>query len=218
MNLVLKVVAGLVGVAVLAVGGVAAAAAMKPDRLHVERSATFAAAPADLVPYTADLKLWADWNPWKDYDPAMETTYSEVTAGPGAWYSWKGNDQVGKGKMAVLTVADDKVTHDLEFFEPWQSKAVITFTFTPEGENTRVTWAMDEDQKFGGKVAGLFMDMDAMLGADFEKGLGKLKPLAEETAKTRKDAEAAAAAAAAEAAAAAAAAPIDGSAPAPATP
>jgi len=126
----------------------------------------------------------------------METTYSEVTSGPGAWYSWKGNDQVGKGKMSVLTVADDKVTHDLEFFEPWQSKATITFTFKPEGDNTRVTWAMDEDQKFGAKVAGLFMDMDAMLGADFEKGLGKLKPLAESAATTRVAAEEAAAAAA----------------------
>lgn len=199
-----KVLLGLVGVVGLVVVGVIGAAAMKPDHLHVERQATFAAAPADVVPYTADLKLWAEWNPWKEYDPRMETTYSEVTSGPGAWYSWKGNDQVGKGKMTVLTVAEDKVTHDLEFFEPWQSKATITFAFTPEGDNTRVTWAMDEDQKFGAKVAGLFMDMDAMLGGDFEKGLTKLKPLAEGAAQTRKDGEAAAAAAAV---------PVDGAAP-----
>lgn len=75
---------GLLGVVGLVVVGVMGAAAMKPDRLHVERQATYAATPGDIAPYTSDLKLWAEWNPWKDLDPAMETTYSDVTAGPGA--------------------------------------------------------------------------------------------------------------------------------------
>jgi hypothetical protein len=197
-----KVLLGLVGVVGLVVVGVVGAAAMQPDSLHVERSATIAASPADLGPYTSDLKMWAEWNPWRDMDPSMETTYSDTTAGPGAWYSWSGNEQVGKGKMEVLTVADDKVTHDLEFFEPWQSKATITFSFAADGDSTRVTWAMDENLQFSGKMAGLFMDMDAMLGADFDKGLAKLKPLAEATATARKDAEMAAVAAAEAAAAA----------------
>ncbi len=103
----------------------------------------------------------------------------------GAWYTWHGNDQVGRGRMEVLSIAPDRVVHDLEFFEPWQSKATITFTFTPDGDATRVVWAMDEDQGFGAKMAGLFMDMDAMLGADFQTGLANLAPLAEAAASQR---------------------------------
>lgn len=211
-----NVLLGVVAVLVLLVLGVLGAAAMKPDTLHVERSATMAATPADLVPYVSDLHKWSEWNPWKDYDPAMKTTYSDPAAGVGAWYEWTGNEQVGHGKMAVKSVAEDKVTHDLEFFEPWQSKSVITFAFAADGAGTKVTWSMDEQQQFMGKVMGLFMDMDAMLGADFEKGLKKLQPLAEEASKARVEAEAKAKAEA-EAAAAAALVPAEG-APAPATP
>ncbi len=202
-----KVLLGVGAVLGLTVVGVLGAAAMQPEVMHIERSATFAAAPQDIGPYASDLKLWAEWNPWKDLDPAMAITYHTTTAGPGAWYSWTGNEKVGNGKMTVLTVADDKITHDLEFFEPWQSKSTISFTFAPEGESTKVTWAMDETLPFTGKVMSLFMDMDAMLGADFEKGLTKLKPLAEGAASTRKDGEAASQAAAD---AAAAALPVEG--------
>ena len=83
--------------------------------------------------------------------------------------------------------------------------------FAPEGEGTRVTWSFDEKQGFMSKAAGLFMDMDTMLGGDFEKGLNTLTPLAEADAAQRKEAEAAAEAAAA---AAAAAAVVDPNAPA----
>lgn len=190
-----KLLLGALGAIVVLVLAVLGAAASRPDHLHIERSATFAAAPQDLVPQVSDLEQWSVWNPWKDYDPAMKTTYSDTKAGVGAWYEWWGNDDVGHGKLTVLTVEDTKVTQDLEFFEPWQSKALITFAFTPDGEGTKVTWSMDEDQQFMGKVMGLFMDMDAMLGADFEKGLAKLQPIAEKSAATRKEADAAAAAA-----------------------
>ena len=107
----------------------------------------------------------------------MKMTYSDPASGVGAWYEWTGNDDVGHGKMAVKSIAENQVEHDLEFFSPWQSKSVITFSLTQSGDDTKVSWAMDENQQFMGKVMGVFMDMDAMLGADFDKGLKQLKPL-----------------------------------------
>ncbi|MBM4368313.1 MAG: SRPBCC family protein [Deltaproteobacteria bacterium] len=198
-----KILLGIGAVLGLAVVGVCGAAAMAPDQLHVERSATFAAQPADISPFLTDMKAFADWNPWRDYEPTATLGFSENPSGVGAWYTWKG-EEIGSGKMTVASAAENKVEHDLEFVEPFPSKADVTFSFAPEGEGTKVTWSLDEQQDFMGKLFGVFVNMDEMLGGDFTKGLAKLKPRAEEAAKQRVEAEAKAKAEAeAEAAAAA---------------
>lgn len=197
-------------VLLLAIVGVAGAAAMQPDRVHVERSKFVNADPGDVYPYANDFDRWVKWNPWMDLDPDQKLEYSEKRTGEGAWYSWKG-EKSGAGKMTIAKVVpNQKVEHDLEFKEPFPSNADVTMSFSPEKGGTKVTWAYDAENNFMGKMFGLFVDMDQMLGADFEKGLGKLAPMAEADAKARKEAEAAALAAeqaaAAEAAAQAAAA------------
>lgn len=193
MKKILLILAGVFAAAVL---GVVGATMAQPDTLHIERRVTISASAADIAPYTTDFDLWQKWSPWEKKDPAMKQTYSDPKSGVGAWYAWTGNDEVGHGKMIVLESAPAKVVHDLEFFSPWQSKALITFAFVESGDATTVTWSMDEKPNFTGKMAGLFMDMDATLGADFSTGLSALKPLAEVDAAKRKEAEAAAAAAA----------------------
>lgn len=206
-----KIALGLLGVLVLAVLGVVVAAMGQPDVLTLSRSTVIAATPADVYPLVNDLQEWTRWSPWQDLDPNQKTAYSETTAGVGAWYTWEGNSQVGRGRMTVTaSEADRKVGHRVEFIEPFPSTADTVLLLTPEGEGTKVTWSFESPNSFMGKVFGLFNDMDAMLGADFEKGLARLKPLAEERAKARVEAERAAA----EAAAAQAAAGTEGTAPA----
>lgn len=201
MKTVLKVIGGLIVVVVVGVG---AMAAMQPDVSHVERSVVIAAAPADVFPFANDFDLWMKWNPWSAMDPNEVVTFSESKVGEGAWYEWKG-EKVGAGKMTITSsVPNEKVTEDLVFTEPFASKAAVAFTFAPEGEGTKVTWSYDAENNAMSKVAGVFMDMDTMLGGDFDRGLASLKPLAEEAAAKRKEAEAAAEAAAAAAATAAA--------------
>ena len=199
MKTALKVVGGLVALVVLVV---AVMAAGQPDETHVERSVLVAAAPADVFPFANDFDQWMKWNPWQAMDPDQTVTFSDNRVGPGAWYAWK-SDKVGEGKMSIReSVPNEKVTEELAFTAPMASVATVTFSFAPEGDGTRVTWSFDQPNEGMGKVAGVFMDMDKMLGADFERGLDTLKPLAEDAAKARLAAEEAAAKAAAEAAAA----------------
>ncbi len=200
-----KVLGGVAVVGVLGLGGLAAVVAMQPATTHIERSLLVNAAPADVFPLVNDFRHWVVWNPWQDMDPSQKTTVSEDPIGVGAWYTWEGNDQVGKGKMSIVeSVEPTKIVEQLEFIEPFQSKADITFTFAPEGAGTKVVWAYDAENDFMTKAFGLVMDMDAMLGADFEKGLARLAPAAEKLASERIAAEAAAKAAAEAAAVAAA--------------
>jgi hypothetical protein len=106
--------------------------------------------------------------------------------------------------------AGELVRIKLEFIRPWESTSPTSFTFKPVEGGTQVTWAMEGTHNFMGKAFGLVMDMDAMLGKDFDKGLASMKAVAEAEAKrleeARKVAEAEAAKKAAEEAAAAAAA------------
>lgn len=199
-----KLVQILVGVVAVAVIGLLAAASTQPDTYHVERSATYAAAPADVFPYINDYNRWNTWNPWNDIDPNVKNTYSENPVGVDAWTAWEGNKDVGKGKMTVIESVPDQMTkHSLHFIEPFEDTGTVTFTLAAEGEGTKLTWAMDGDMNLMSKVMCMFNSMDSMLGGSFEKGLETLKPKVEADAVARVEAERLAAEQASAAAAAA---------------
>jgi hypothetical protein len=56
------------------------------------------------------------------------------------------------------------------------------FTFQPDGDETVVTWTMSGKNNFAGKVFGLVVNCDKMIGGQFEKGLAQMKSLVEATA------------------------------------
>jgi hypothetical protein len=159
---------------------------MRPSTYRVERSITVAA-PADL-PFglVNDFHRWKYWSPWDALDRNMKKTFDGPYAGPGAIYSWSGNEQAGQGTMTLLESKPYESIHiQLEFLKPWPSKNTITFTFQPVAEGVTVRWAMDGNHDFMGKAFSLFMDMDGMIGKDFEKGLATIKSLTETEAKNR---------------------------------
>ncbi|HMV66152.1 MAG TPA: SRPBCC family protein, partial [Myxococcota bacterium] len=207
MNIV-KVGAGVVAGAIVLV---LAVAAMQPDHVHIERSKVVKAEPRDVFPYVNDLRQWVMWNPWAEKDPKQKVEFSANSAGVGAWYTWEG-DVTGQGKMSIKASKEpETVQEDLEFIKPFTAKADVAFTLTQADGGTKVTWTYDANADLIAKVFGLFTNMDKMLGGDFEHGLDKLAPMAEEAAKKRQEAEAKRAAeeeAARQAAAAAAAAAL----------
>ncbi len=200
---------------VVLVGGFCAFVATRPSQFKVERSVTTTARAETTFAFVNDLRKWGDWSPWEKMDPSMKKTFGGAEAGVGATYAWQGNDEVGKGQMTITGSEPGKISIKLEFFEPWAATNTTVFTFAPAGDATRVTWSMEGENNFVGKAASLFLDMDGMIGGDFEKGLAALKGLAEAEQKKADEA----AKAEAERAAAAAAAPPSGpeGAPAPAS-
>ena len=155
-------------------------AATRPDTFHVERSASIAAPPAAVYSHVVDFQQWAAWSPWEKLDPEMKREFGGPERAVGATYAWEGNSKVGQGKMTLTeTEPHSKLAVRLEFLEPMASTSVATFALAPEGAGTRVTWSMDGDQNFLAKVMCIFMDMDKMVGGDFEKGLASLKQVSE---------------------------------------
>jgi len=169
----------LLVVGVLIVGAVALVAS-RPSEFTIERSLVMSAPPEVAFAQVNDFKAWAKWSPWSKLDPQMAITYGGPETGVGATYAWKGNKDVGSGKMAILeTKPGELVKINLEFVEPFAATNVTQFLFAKDGEGTKVTWRMEGKNTFMGKAFSLVMDMDKMIGADFEKGLADMKSASE---------------------------------------
>jgi uncharacterized protein YndB with AHSA1/START domain len=113
-------------------------------------------------------------------DPALQRNYSGAATGAGAVYEWKGNSDVGSGRMEIMESSPfSKINIKLDFTEPFAAQNNTEFTLTPEGDATKLTWAMHGPNQFIGKVISIFVDMDNHIGKDFETGLANLKTIAE---------------------------------------
>jgi hypothetical protein len=158
--------------------------ATRPGQMHVERSLPMPVAPQVVHTLLNDFRAWPSWSPWEKLDPEMKRELSGAPQGVGAKYAWSGNDQVGSGNMEIVESKPEQIKIRLEFKEPFAATNITTFALAPApapsgAAGTRVTWAMDGENNFVSKAMGLFMDMDALIGKDFEAGLANLGALAE---------------------------------------
>ena len=174
-------------ISLLAVGiilGLCIVAALKPDSFRVERSIVINAPAEKTFPLMNDLREFTRWSPYEGRDPEMKKTFSTVTAGRGAYYSWDGNKQVGAGRMEITqSIPLQQVIVQLDFSRPFEAHNVVAFGLTPIAGGTRTTWAMEGPMPFISKLMSIFLDFDHMVGKDFEDGLEKLKMLAEKAEK-----------------------------------
>ena len=166
-------------VLVVLIAAVLIYATTKPDTLHVERSASIQAPAEKIRPLIEDFHVWTAWSPYEKRDPALKRTFSGAPRGKGAIYEWDGNSEVGQGRMEILDSNPSQVTIQLDFIKPFEGHNIAEFKITPRGGSTDVTWVMRGPSNYLGKVMSVFIDMDDMIGRDFEAGLGNMKSVAE---------------------------------------
>ena len=162
-------------------------AATRPDTFRVERSTTIAAPPEKVHALINDFGQWQSWSPYEKKDPAMKRIRSGPVAGQGAVYAWEGNGEIGKGRMEIIETTPTSIRIRLDFAEPFEAHNIAEFTLSPKGDSTRVTWAMHGPNNFVGKMIQTVIDMDDMVGKDFEAGLASLKALTERRAALQPD-------------------------------
>jgi hypothetical protein len=142
---------------------------------EVTRTATIPAPAEDIFPLVNSFHEWTRWSPWESVDPGMDRSYSGSDSGAGAKYAWNGNRKAGSGTMEIVDAAEPHTIRiRLEFTKPFRAVNPTTFKFAPAGGGTQVTWTMTGENKGIGKLFAVFMNMDRMVGADFEKGLAAL--------------------------------------------
>ena len=165
---------------VLIVGVFLGVVAMQPADFRVARTATIAAPAPAVFGQVNDFHNWKEWSPWAKLDPASRSTFEGPSAGKGAIFRWAGNAQVGEGSMTITeSRPSDLIRIKIDFLKPFQATNTAEFTFQPDGDQTVVTWSMSGSNGFVAKAFCMFMNMDKMLGGEFEKGLAQMKAVAE---------------------------------------
>jgi len=172
---------GALGCLVLFAGVVLAAASTKPAIFRVERSIVVNAPPERITPHLTDLRKWTTWSPWEKVDPDMKREYSGAESGVGAKYAWDGDNNIGAGQLEVTEATPEKVRFNLDFLRPMECHNTAEFLMAPESDGTKLTWVMQGENTFMGKVAQVFIDVEEMCGSQFNEGLRNLKGLAEAT-------------------------------------
>ena len=176
----LEIIAAVAVILAIAIAAVLILAATKPDKLLVERVATIKASPEAIFPLINDFRQWRTWSPYETKDPAMKRTYGGAESGKGATYAWDGDKNVGSGRMEILDApAPQKIVIKLDIFTPFEGHNTAEFTMLPQGDGTHVTWLMYGPANFMSKLIQVFINLDNMIGKDFEAGLAKLKKVAE---------------------------------------
>jgi hypothetical protein len=154
--------------------------AMRPNTFRYERSVTIAAPAATVFPHVNDFHKWEAWSPWEKVDPNTKKTYGGSPSGVGATYHWSGDKNVGEGRMEILeSKPGELIRIKLQFMKPFPAINTTDFTFREQNGTTVLTQAMYGCNSFMAKAFGLVMNMDTMIGTQFEKGLADIKRIAE---------------------------------------
>jgi effector-binding domain-containing protein len=146
-----------------------------PGHVKVERSIDINASTDLIKAKLADYKFFHEsWSPWTEKDPGMKTTYTGEAGKEGHSIAWESDKKdVGKGSMTYNGAHGDTVMHTLSF--EGQGDAKIYHVVAANGSASKATWVMESETPFMFRAIMLFMNMDKMLGPDFEKGLSNLK-------------------------------------------
>lgn len=173
----------LIGLAAILIA-FAAFVSTRPADFKISRSTVVAAPPAKVFAQVNDFHLWTNWSPWEKMDSSMKKTFEGAALGQGSVYSWMGNNKVGEGRMTLTqSKPPELIQIQLDFLKPLKATNQCEFTFKPEGSGTQVTWTMTGSHGFIPKAFCFFIDMDKMVGGDFEKGLASLKAVVEAASK-----------------------------------
>jgi len=175
-----EVIAVIAIILAIAIAIVLLLALTKPNSFAVQRAISIKAPAEKIFPLINDFHQWVAWSPYENKDPAMKRTYSGAESGEGAVYAWDGNSNVGSGRMEILDASvPSKIVIKLDFLKPFEGHNTAEFTMLPQGDATNLVWAMRGQAVFVSKVMQVFMNLDKMIGKDFEAGLANLKKLTE---------------------------------------
>jgi len=174
---ILKILLIVVAIAIVVI---LALALRQPDTYLVQRSTMIQAPPEKVYAILEDFGRSPEWSPYEKKDPNMKRTRSGPEKGKGAVYAFEGNKEVGTGRLTMVdAVPPNKLVIRLDMIEPMAMSNTIEYTLVPQGSGTQVTWAMRGGMPFISKVMCVFIDIDKMIGKDFETGLAALKAVAE---------------------------------------
>ncbi|GLU44439.1 SRPBCC family protein [Allomuricauda sp. NBRC 101325] len=160
---------------------IAVLAAIAPKTYNVSRTIEISKSKAEVFNYLKFLKNQDEWSPWGKRDPNMQKKFTGKDGEVGAISYWKGNKEVGEGEQELSKIVEgERIESQLRFLKPWKSTSdAYLVTEEIDEQRTRVIWGFSGNNQFPMSIMMLFMNMDKMIGKDFEEGLASLKEIME---------------------------------------
>ena len=169
-------------VAIIIVGG----SFILPAQAVVTRSVEIAAPPDQVFAIVGDFKRFNEFSPWADLDPDIKYTLEGPESGAGQKMSWTSeNPKVGSGSQTVVEYdPPNYLAAELDF--GMMGKSLATWDIVPSTTGTKATWGFKSDlDGIPAKWFGLMFDR--WIGADYERGLARLKAAAEKPQTTAEE-------------------------------
>lgn len=171
--MVRKILLGLAVLMVVLVG----VGFLLPSTARVERSTVVKAAPEDVFVIVNDLTRFKEWNPWSENEPKMALTLSGPPMGVGATMTWS-SDVLGAGRLEIVESTPYSAVR-LKLLFDGAGEGHATLSLAPTMGGTNVVWSYEADLGFNPVSRYLGLLMDQWVGADYARGLARLKVLVE---------------------------------------
>lgn len=154
-------------------------AAFKSSEFRLEKSVVINKPKNEVFNYVKNVKNQNDFAVWMAFDPNMKREYTGTDGTVGFVSAWESDHKkVGAGRQTITGIKEGEIVDmKIEFLKPWQNTSNAYFkTETVDGNQTKVTWGfLNPSVKYPMKVMQVVMDMDKMIGKDFEQGLQNMK-------------------------------------------
>jgi hypothetical protein len=162
------------------VGGILVLGLVEPKDISVSRT-TYINSTSDIVwEQIVKFKNWPHWSPWYELDSTAVMKYTGNDGEVGSGYTWKGDDKkTGEGTMKMTALKAGEMDWELQFQKPREGKATGMFTTKDSSSGVNVSWTMNMHMGYPFNAMLAFMNMDKMLGSDFERGLSNMKKYCE---------------------------------------
>lgn len=158
-----------------------AAAFMKKD-FAVEKEIVINQPKDSVFKFVKFLKNQDQFSVWAKMDPNMKNQFKGNDGEIGAINSWESdNENVGIGEQEIKNIKEgERIDFELRFKEPMEATNfayMTTEALSPT--QTKVIWGFTGKSPYPFNFMLAFMNMDEMVGKDFQQGLDNLKVLLE---------------------------------------
>ena len=116
-------------------------------------------------------------------DPGMKKEFTGTDATEGFTYHWDSQHKsVGKGSQRIKQIVNnERIDYEVIFIKPFEGVLQSSLSTVPAGEGvTKVTWKAASRMKYPMNLMLLFMNMENMIGKDFDESLQNLKRVLEQ--------------------------------------
>lgn len=152
-----------------------------PKEASVKRSVVIEKPIGEVFSYLVSLQNMEDYSPWQAKDPNTKNEYKGSGDTVGSVHRWVSeHKEVGTGEQEIKSIKiNEEIISELRFEEPFESISEGFFKFKLITNGTQVTWGYNGKFGFIESIIMRFIDMDKVLGTEFEQGLNKAKSILE---------------------------------------